>query len=249
MLSIIIPAHNEALRIGRTLDDYVRYFSNRLNYKFEIIVVINDCRDDTERIVGEYIKNFDQVKKYVVAGRGKGLAIRAGFNVANGDLVAFTDADGATRPEELGKLIEHIGRYDGAIASRWLPQSIRLPKQSLPRIIASRSWNFLVRATLGLDYKDTQCGTKLFTRAAIATILKDLVVDGFAFDIELLYKMKLKNLQILEIPISWNDQKGSTLSLTHHMSEMLRDLIRIKRSNTRIPADVVILAPVETMKQ
>jgi glycosyltransferase involved in cell wall biosynthesis len=230
MLSIIIPAHNEALRIGHTLKDYTSYFSIRGGDGFEIIVVINDCRDNTEEIVSEYSNKIDHIKTQIITGRGKGRAIRAGLRVARGDLLAFTDADGATRPEEMDKLIAEIGRYDGVIASRWLPQSVVSPKQTFSRIVASRGLNLIVRIVLGLPYKDTQCGAKLFTRDAIAIVIDDLTVDGFAFDIDLLYQLKLKNQKIREVPITWNPQKGSSINLIRCIPEMLRDLIKIRRS-------------------
>ena len=185
MLSIIIPAHNEAFRIGSTLESYVSYFSSR-GESFEIIMVVNGCSDNTGEIVSQYSKKFGQIRMHSITGKGKGRAIKAGFTVATGDLLAFTDADGATGPEELGKLITHMGQYDGVIASRWLPQSVIFPGQSLPRVIASRSWNLLVRMVLGLPFKDTQCGAKVFTRTAISTVMHDLTVHGFAFDVEFL---------------------------------------------------------------
>ena len=233
MLSIIIPAHNEALRIGRTLEDYTSYFSARIGHNFEIIVVINGCRDNTEEIVSEYSQRFNNVKIHHIKGRGKGRAIIAGMKVARGDLLAFTDADGATKAAELGKLFTHLGYSDGAIASRWLPQSVRSPRQSLSRTIVSRAWNILIRMILKLPYRDTQCGAKLFTRAAISTVINDLTINGFAFDIELLYRLKLKNLQVVEVPISWNNRELSTLNIFHCIPDMLRDLIKIKR--LRVP--------------
>ena len=229
MLSIIIPAHNEALRIGRTLQDYTSYFSTKSTRDFEIIVVINGCQDNTEEIVSEFSQRFDNVKIHHIKGMGKGRAIIAGMKAAEGDLLAFTDADGATKAAELGKLVDHLAHNDGVIASRWLSQSVRLPRQSLSRTIVSRVWNIFVRKLLKLPYRDTQCGAKLFTRTAISTVINDLMIDGFAFDIELLYRLKMKNLQILEVPITWNNQELSTLSLVNCVPDMLRDLIKIKR--------------------
>ena len=230
LLSIVIPAHNEALRIARTLDDYTSQFSARNGFSAEIIVVINGSTDNTAGIVAEYSRRFDCVKTHFITGKGKGRAIRAGMMVASGDLLAFADADGATAAIELRKLLEHMGHHDAVIASRWLPQSAVSPRQTFSRLVASRAWNLLVRVFLGLPYRDTQCGAKIFTRAAVAMVIEELAVEGFAFDIELLYRLKLKDLRVAEVPISWNDQTRSTLSLVHCVPEMLRDLIRIRRS-------------------
>jgi glycosyltransferase involved in cell wall biosynthesis len=232
MLSIIIPAHNEALRISRTLEDYTSYFLTKGSLDYEIIVVINGCRDNTEEVVSQYSKKYHNVKIHHVTGKGKGRAIKAGMRVARGDLIAFTDADGATKAVEMNKLVSHIGRNDGVIASRWLPQSVRFPRQSISRIIVSRVWNLLIRRVLGLSFRDTQCGAKLFTRTAIAVVIDDLTVDGFAFDIELLYRLNQKKRKIVEVPITWNHQDLSTLNLFHSIPDMLRDLVKIRRSIT-----------------
>lgn len=230
MLSIIIPAHNEALRISQTLEEYTNYFSARFGSDFEILVVPNHCSDNTADVVARYSPESGQVRIRNVATRGKGHALRVGFQEAKGDILAFTDADGATPPQELDKLISNLGQHDGVIASRWLPQSVKLPELDFIRILTSRGWNLLVRTILGLPYKDTQCGAKVFTRTAVIPVLPVLTIDGFAFDIELLYRMKLQNRAIKEVPITWYNKKGSTLNLIRCIPEMLRDLIKIKRS-------------------
>jgi len=144
---------------------------------------------------------------------GKGGAIIEGFKVARGEILAFADADGSTPPEEVLKVVEHAKKHGAAIGSRWLRGSKILVKQPLPRRIASRTFNFLVRLILGLKFKDTQCGCKAFRREIVEDIVDVIKIKKYAFDIELLYLLKKKGTNITEVPIMWMDKKGSKLKL------------------------------------
>ena len=234
MLSIIIPAHNEALRIKHTLRDYASHFLAGDQGENEIIVVINGCSDNTEDIVREFSQTFNQIKIHKIAEKGKGLAVRAGMEMAEGDLLAFVDADGATSACEFEKLVANMGSNDGVIASRWLPDSVVSPKQPLKRRVASRALNLLLRVVFRMPYRDTQCGAKIFTRSAINAVIDELTIDGFAFNIDLLYQLQLKQKKITEVAISWRDKKNSTLNIFHCIPAMLGDLTRIivQRKNT-----------------
>ncbi len=204
MLSIVIPAHNEAERIGKTLEEYLKVFKDA-----EIIVVLNGCTDNTKEVVEKFdVKILEFNEKL-----GKGGAIIEGFKVARGEILAFADADGSTPPEEVLKVVEHAKKHGAAIGSRWLRGSKILVKQPLPRRIASRAFNFLVRLILGLKFKDTQCGCKAFRREIVEDIVDVIKIKKYAFDIELLYLLKKKGTNITEVPIMWMDKKGSKLKL------------------------------------
>jgi len=161
MLSVIMPAYKEEARIAKTLEDYVIHFSKEYHQDFEMIVILDGCIDRTMEIVNEYSIKFPQIKSKTFEQRlGKGGAIREGLKIANGDIILLVDADGATAPKELDKLIVELSDNDGAIGSRWLPESNILRKQSLARRAASRGFNLLVRILFGLPFADTQCGAK-----------------------------------------------------------------------------------------
>lgn len=146
MLSIIMPAHNEAGRIAITLEDYIAYFIREYHQDFEMVVVADGCTDQTAAIVDKYSRQFPQIRSVTLKRKlGKGKAISEGFKIANGGIIVLIDADGATPPQELSKLILELRDNDGAIGSRWLPESNIVTKQSWARRIASRGFNLLVR--------------------------------------------------------------------------------------------------------
>ncbi len=225
-LSLIIPAYNEEKRIKDTLEQYAKFFSGKMDY--EIIVITDGCTDRTVEVIKEVtrkhpnVRNRDYPKKL-----GKGGAVLKGFELARGELVAYADADGATPPKELMKLIKKMGRYDGAIGSRWMEGSSMMQKQPLSRRIASRILNALVRALLGMPYKDTQCGAKVFKRNAIKGILEGVKTTNFAFDITLLFHMNRKGFRIKEVPIKWSDRDFSTLKISRAAPRMFLVIIKL----------------------
>ena len=221
-LSIIIPAHNEEKRIGRTLKSYLDYFKNK---NLEIVVVVNNCNDDTLKIV----KNFKKVKYLdFKEAIGKGGAIIEGFKIAKGNLIGFIDADMATSPDSFYDLVKNIKDYDGVIASRWMKESKIKVKQPFLKRIGSRGFNFLVRILFNLKFKDTQCGAKLFKKTLIKDIIKELKITKWAFDVNLLYSAKRKKYKITEFPTTWNAVKASHFSLFKAIPEMFLGLIRLR---------------------
>ena len=168
-LSIIIPAWNEERIIARTLTRYVEFFSDK--YDFEVIVVMDGCTDGTLDIVGDFSGKNPVVRSLHFPKRlGKGGGVMQGFKAAKGDLIAFTDADGATSHEEMARLIESVGELDGVIGSRWLDGAVILKGESLGRRIASRGFNLLIRSMFFMPYSDTQCGAKVFKKHVSRTL-------------------------------------------------------------------------------
>ncbi len=227
-LSIIIPAYNEEKRISRTLESYLDFFNKRLQ-DFEIIVVVNNSKDNTLKIVKDFSKKNNKIKYLDFKEPiGKGGAIKEGFKIAKGDLVGFVDADMATPPEAFYDLVKNIDEYDGVIASRWLEKSKVKAKQPLLKRIGSRGFNLLIRILFSLDFKDTQCGAKLFKNYVVKNILKDLGITKWAFDINLLYIIKRKGYKVKEIPTIWNAVKASHFNLFKAVPEMFLGLIRLR---------------------
>lgn len=233
MLSIIIPARNAASTIEKTIEDYIAYFTGVYGQDFEILVIPNECSDNTVDIVERYCERHRFVKNKVFeASIGKGGAILEGFKLAQGDVIAFVDADGATGPEELHRLTQDIGEYQVVIASRWLPGARILTKQSPARRIASRGFNLLVRLLLGLPFRDTQCGAKVFTKQAVDDVLGELETPRFAFDVDLLYKLKMRGYNIAEVPTVWENKPQSTLSLRKVPFEMFLSIVKLRLLNS-----------------
>lgn len=222
--SIIIPAHNEQDRIGKTLEDFAGTFSDS-----ELIVVLNGCTDGTRDVVDRFRANRLNVFAIEIPDAvGKGGAVRAGFLTARASIVGYVDADGATPATEMRRLCEAIGPYDGVIGSRWLPESTVAVKQPWKRRLASRSFNVLVRLFFGLRYSDTQCGAKVFRREALQAVMRDVETSNLAFDVDLLFVMKLRGLRIREEPTYWIDVLGSRVRLVSASLLMFAALVRLR---------------------
>jgi glycosyltransferase involved in cell wall biosynthesis len=227
-LSIIIPAHNEEKRISNTLEEYGKFFSKKYKKDFEIIVVLNACSDNTLQVVSKFRKKYPQIKTLNFKQGGKGFAITEGFKVAQGDLIGFADADCSTSAEEFYKLILRANNFDGVIASRYVKGSIVYPKQSIQRIIVSRIFNFMIRALFLMNYKDTQCGAKVFKKKAVKAVLPNLGITHWAFDVDLLYQMKRRKFKIIEAPTVWRDKEYSKLNFVKAGPSMALAILRLR---------------------
>lgn len=228
-LSVVIPAFDEERRIGRTLWLLAEYLAAR-PFASEILVVDDGSRDATRSVVDRAaatspvpmrLLRFDR-------NRGKGHAVRNGILDADGEILAFYDADGSAPPSELVKLVDAITQgADVAAGSRGLEES--RVERSLKRRIVSKSFNVLVRAIVGLDVKDSQCGIKAFHRDAARAIFERQRLDGFAFDCEVLAIAERQGWSVVDVPVEWTDAPGSKLDVPRASLAMLYDLTRIRR--------------------
>jgi len=228
-LSLIIPAYNEEKRIKKTLEKYITSFNNLLKNKYEVIIILNGCIDNTLKIVRQYSRKYSFVKFRDYKERiGKGGAIREGFKIAKGDIIGFVDADSSTSPEEFLKLYNNLGDYDGIIASRWCKGALISENQSLIRIIAGRAFNLIIRIMFNMNYKDTQCGAKLFKKYAVEKIIDKIGLTKWAFDIDLLYLMKLNKFKIREFPTVWEHSQDSKFNLKRAALQMGLAIVRLR---------------------
>lgn len=229
-LMLIIPAYNEEKRIRATLEAYAGYFSQQDKYDWRILVVLNGCRDSTAREVATVSEKYPQVTMEDFPGAiGKGGAIIEGLKrVGDAELIAFTDADGATPPASFYTLLDACEHCDIAVGSRWLRESIVHKKQGKRRRFFSRGFNVLVNGFFFLGMKDTQCGAKAFHKEAIEDRLEGLVLTDMAFDVNLLFLIKKSGGVILEVPTEWTDQAGSTVHLVRTSLSMALSLVRLR---------------------
>ena len=210
-LSVIIPAYNEKDRILETLDKIDKFLHAHV-IKGEIIVVNDGSSDKTAEMVASF-KNYSysQVTHIFQNNGGKGSAVRKGMLASNSELRLFTDADGATDIYETFKLYSALKKAnaDGSIGSRSLKESVILTPQSLLRKITGNTLKTMTRATILPGIHDTQCGHKLFTKEFVELLFPKLTINGFSFDLELLYLARLYRQLIVEVPIVWEDKAGS----------------------------------------
>ncbi|HNX52451.1 MAG TPA: glycosyltransferase family 2 protein [Pontiellaceae bacterium] len=228
-LSIVIPAHNEEHRLPPMLEAYAGYFAEKYGNEVELIVVPNFCSDRTAEIARGIGARYPQVRVVEELQRvGKGGAVMLGAKSAQGGLVGFVDADGATPPAAFDDLVQKISLYGCIIASRWMKGSDVSPKQPLSRRVASRCFNGLVRSLFGLKLTDTQCGAKLFRREVILPVLRNLGVTNWAFDVDMLFQTKRLGFSIREIPTVWHDVAGSKIAIGHSSVAMFVALVRLR---------------------
>ncbi len=227
MLRIIVPANNEEVRIARTVREYSEYFGDRAR----ICVVANGCTDRTVEIVSGLIESNVNLELIEVPfAIGKGGAVRVGLMSGNEEFVGFTDADGSTPPDSFANLYAacQISGTDAVIGSRWVSGSLVVSRQPLLRRIASRAFNAFARVCFGLNFADTQCGCKIFRRTALNAVLPSLELSNFAFDIDLLYALRVAGFSIREIPVVWTDNPGSKVRVARIWLSLAIGLFRLR---------------------
>lgn len=228
-LSIVIPAHNEEVRLPAVLASYARYFASRLGDAVELVVATNHCDDDTVGVAKAVANDYPQIKVLEEKRRiGKGGAVIMGVKAARGDWIGFVDADGATAPEEFDRLYQAAQNADGVIASRWMPGARVTIHQKRVRLLASRLFNMFIRLLLGLKYKDTQCGAKIFRADAWRHIMPYIGITRFAFDVDLLFQLKRHGFRVIEEPTVWHDVAGSTVQVFQSSLDMFLAVVRMR---------------------
>jgi len=222
-VSIVIPAYNEEARIENVVKNICDHFPGQ-----EIIAVCNGCTDKTNHILNTLRSRYPQIQILNFPQKlGKGGAIIEGFKVARGERIGFADADDSVEPSDIKKLFDELDNSDGIIASRRLSASKITSHQPVIRRFSSRVFNVIVRALFGLNFKDTQCGVKVFRKEVIKDVLGSLSATGFEFDVELLWKLNEKGYRIVEFPVVWKHAEGSTFRLTN-APQMFISLIKIR---------------------
>ena len=230
-ISIIIPAYNEEERLKITLDKVHAYLNNK-GYQYEVIVIDDGSTDKTEEVIlasslykagrMKFLKN--------TKNKGKGFSVRRGILTAKGERILFTDADLSTPIEELDKLLSCLGSgYDIAIGSRSIEGADVKVHQPFYREYMGKFFNILVQTFALKGFVDTQCGFKLFRQHVIKDILTLLKIDGFAFDVEMLYLAQKRGYKIKEIPVIWINSPKSRVNPIIDSWSMFVELLSIKR--------------------
>jgi glycosyltransferase involved in cell wall biosynthesis len=229
--SVVIPAFNEASRIGETLRLTLDYLCD-VSPESELIVVNDGSTDATSVIAREVLETAKTETRLLenFPNRGKGAAVRSGLFAAQKPIGLFFDADLSTPLEETPKVIELIagGKVDIAFGSRALDRRLIGQHQPWRREQAGRIFNLFVRLAIGLPFWDTQCGFKAFRLDVCRPILEAARIDGFAFDVELLHLAQRAGLRIREIPVRWNHSTGSKVRFFHDSLRMLHEVIALR---------------------
>ena len=229
--TVVIPCYNEAARIGGTLRSTLDYLN--ANAPESQLIVVNDGSTDATAAIAREKLDGAKVETRLLENfpnRGKGAAVRSGLLAAEKPIGLFFDADLSTPLGETPKLIEPIARdeVDVAFGSRALDRSLIGVHQPWRREQGGRVFNLLVRAATGLPFWDTQCGFKAFQLDVCRPILEAAHVDGFAFDVELLFLANRAGLRIRETPVRWNHAEGSKVSFFRDSLRMLREVVAMR---------------------
>jgi glycosyltransferase involved in cell wall biosynthesis len=228
-LSIVIPAYNEEERLGDSLQRVAEYVDGAW-IDAELLVVDDGSTDDTGRLAASVLHGRRGRVLTNRENRGKGHAVRRGVLEAAGSWVLMTDADLSSPIEDHAKLAQAARDHDLDVAfgSRALPDSDVEIRQHVVRETMGKTFNVLMRAMTGLRHRDTQCGFKLMDRRRTRPLFERMVIDRFAFDVELLFLCERFGLSVREIPVVWRNAPGSRVSILADPLNMLWDVARVR---------------------
>ena len=231
-IDIVIPAHNEEHRIGMTLDTYR---SRCVGDDARFLVALDQCTDRTSEIVAEHARADDRVEVIEYPKLGKGGVIMETFRRCEADFVGFVDADCATPPNELLRLLDATRAVDGAIASRWHPAAVLPRRRDLSRRVASAGFAALTKLLFQLPYADTQCGAKVLRREVVQGCLPFLSARDLLFDVDLLVVARTLGFSIVEVPTVWVDQEGSRIDAGRDATRMVASSLRLWLHHRLLP--------------
>ena len=227
--SIVIPAYNEGARLGATLEKVLGYVREQ-GWNAELIVVNDGSRDNTADLVRGFAAKDPMLRLVENPGnRGKGYAVRNGMLQARGEIVVFSDADLSSPIEEMPKLLAALAAgADIAIGSRWLNSELQTRRQSLLRQLFGRIFNLLLRVILGLQFKDTQCGFKAFTRRAAQAIFPLQRIERWGFDPEILFLARKFGFRVEEVAVFWGHSGDTRIHPLVDGARMFWEMVRIR---------------------
>jgi glycosyltransferase involved in cell wall biosynthesis len=236
-LSIVIPAFNEAARLGETLRAIFEYLNEHVPDS-EVIVVDDGSSDGTADVAEKSFEQAGSVHAQAIRvqpNRGKGYVVRTGLLAARAPVALFTDADLSTPITETPKLVNPIerGEFDLTFGSRALDRNLIGVHQPWRREQGGRIINLIVRLATGLPFWDTQCGFKAFRMDVCRPIIEAATIERFGFDVEYLYVAYLAELRLKEIAVRWDHNEGSKLSVLRDTPRLLEEVRTVRRQVNR----------------
>ncbi len=227
--TIVLPAYNESERLTTSLPKMLDYIRQR-DLHAEIIVVNDGSTDDTADIVRRFAGAYPMVRLLENPGnRGKGYSVRSGMLHAKGDVMLFSDADLSSPITEADKLFAAIaGGADVAVGSRWLKRELQTERQPWYRQLYGRLFNLALRITLGLRYRDTQCGFKAFNRKAAEIVFPRQRIERWGFDPELLFLANKFTLRAVEVPVAWAHDHRSKINPLRDGVKMAGEMLKVR---------------------
>jgi dolichyl-phosphate beta-glucosyltransferase len=232
LLSIVIPAYNEEVRLPDSLR-IITTFVTQKTYPVEIVVVNNNSKDRTAAIIDEFAANFPCVRGLFEGTQGKGAAVRTGMLAARGQYRFICDADLSMPIEEIDKFLPpQLEHFDIAVASREAPGAVRYD-EPFHRHLMGRVFNTIVRLLAVPGLQDTQCGFKMFSAEATATLFPLQTMNGWGFDVEVLFAARQWGYQIVEVPIHWYYKANTRIHPIRDSIDMFTEVLKIRRNGLR----------------
>ncbi|HYU33886.1 MAG TPA: dolichyl-phosphate beta-glucosyltransferase [Thermoanaerobaculia bacterium] len=230
-LSVVIPAYNEALRLGPSLQRIVAYL-RRQGESYEVLVVDDGSTDATAEVAQGYTAEGVRVLRQEV-NRGKGAVIKAGVLASQGREVLLVDADLSTPIEELAKLRPHLAEAPLVLGSRSVAGSEVAQRQPFYREIMGRTFNLIIRILGIRGLRDTQCGFKLLAGDVARRLFAELTIERFAYDVELVWLARRHGYRVVEVGVSWSDSPSSKVNPLTDSLRMLWDVLSLRLRSWR----------------
>lgn len=225
-LSIIVPAYNEEKRLPATLEQ-IDAFLQTQSFSYEVIVVENGSTDRTTEVAETFAATHPYVR-VLHSRKGKGAAVKMGMLNARGEYLFICDADLSMPIEEITKFLPPVlNSYDIAIASREVPGARRY-NEPFYRHLEGRVFNWIVRLLAVPDIQDTQCGFKCFRREVALDVFPYQTMDGWSFDVEILYIARARGYRLVEVPINWYYKENSRINPLKDAISMLWEVVKIR---------------------
>ncbi len=225
-LSIVVPAFNEAARLGPTLAR-IGEFARAVDGGAEVIVVDDGSTDGTSDLgLRPEYRDFRWLR--LAKNQGKGAALRAGVLASLGAEVLLCDADLSTPIEEYARLRAQLDGAGVVLGSRGLADSQITRRQPRYRELMGRMFNLLVRILVVDGIRDTQCGFKLLRGKLARALFADLRVDRFAYDVEMVWLARRRGESVAEVGVAWHDSPASSVHALRDSAKMLADIVRIR---------------------
>lgn len=233
-LSVVIPAYNEAERLGPSLRRVVEYLRGR-EVDYELLVVDDGSRDTTVAVAERFAAEGVRLLRHP-ANRGKGAAVRTGVMATRGARVLLSDADLSTPIEEVEKLEPRLGSDGGAelvFGSRGVAGADIREHQPFYRELMGKTFNRIIRLLGVRGIRDTQCGFKLLQGDVARTLFADMLVEGFAYDVELVWLARRRGYRVAEVGVVWINSKDSRVDPVRSSLAMLRDVLLLRLRHAR----------------
>jgi dolichyl-phosphate beta-glucosyltransferase len=228
-LSIIIPAYNEEERLPHTFHEILSFIEHQ-DFTTEVLIVNNASTDRSEEIITDFLRNHSFFQHIYEPRRGKGAAVRTGVLSAQGEYILICDADMATPIEEASKFLPpQLDHFDVAIGSREAPGAHRYG-EPFYRHLMGRIFNIIVQWLVLPGIRDSQCGFKCFRRTIANDLFSASTLDGWAFDVEILYIAFLRGYKIIEVPVNWSYGEKSKVNPFIDSFRMLRDVVKVRQN-------------------